>query len=700
VEHKLNLPAPGPIGVWRNPNGQPFHFDGRTSIPIDDPALDLPDGSSWTLEAWIYFPTLAEANIVGKRGICGGGDGFYQLGIGGNTPGKGMGVGSNYVHVNAWNHIAITMHGSSGWIVYANGSATKTVSAPGWRIQNTGQFRIGGSGTCKGFAGYIQEVSLYDRELSAEEIRQLYFLGMNAPITARRRVAPSSGAGALLGSTPPSGAAPSAGSAAPAAPSPGPVGVWRDPGGQPFRFDGRSSMTIDSPVVDLPNGSSWSLEAWVYPTSPSIPQHIAGKRGTCGAGDGFYQLAIGNNNPRQGLSVDANTVRTNAWNHLVVATNGDRGWTVYVDGVATKSVSSPGWRIENSAPFRIGAAGTCAGFKGDIQEVSLYDRELAPEEVKQLFLLGRNAPILASTRPVVSPSVPVATPMPVETASEPLPPHSLPASLASTTAPPARTGGIASAGGLDDAWIPQRRLALIIGNSRYAVPGAAGSGTWPDLEEGPLKDADAVATRLRALGFEVAEYKNQNIDQMNADLRAFADRIGAEPDALALFYYSGHGARAPRDIGDDGEETYLIPVATNLEYDVDAHSKAMGLIEVRNVLRRSRAGVVILDACRNNALRRPPTRAALTRGLAAPENISGMLFAYSTSAGDVADNRPGEMSEYTGLLVHELGLPGQSLTGAFRKVRKQIAQLHNSRLPELTDELNDDVLLVPAGAAR
>jgi len=53
------------------------------------------------------------------------------------------------------------------------------------------------------------------------------------------------------------------------------------------------------------------------------------------------------------------------------------------------------------------------------------------------------------------------------------------------------------------------------------------------------------------------------------------------------------------------------------------------------------------------------------------------------------------MSEYTELLVSELGLPGQSLTGSFRKVRKQIAQIHNARLPELTDQLNDDIVLVP-----
>jgi hypothetical protein len=32
---------------------------------------------------------------------------------------------------------------------------------------------------------------------------------------------------------------------------------------------------------------------------------------------------------------------------------------------------------------------------------------------------------------------------------------------------------------------------------------------------------------------------------------------------------------------------------------------------------------------------------------------------------------------------------------AIRAGSKQIAQQHNSRLPELTDQLNDDVVLVP-----
>jgi hypothetical protein len=484
-----------------------------------------------------------------------------------------------------------------------------------------------------------------------------------------------------------------------------PIGQWRNPNGEPFHFDGRNTMRIDTPGLDLPNGSSWSLEAWVNP-SVLVPagSHVAGKRGPCGSGDGFYQLGIGHNAPGKGMGAELDTVRPHEWNHLVIAMNGNVGWTVYSNGSVTKSVSSPGWRIHNGGTFLIGGAGTCRPFEGDIQEVSLYDRELSASEVQALYRAGRTGQmtITASNSPPrieppqQSSQTPQAQPQQQAQAQPPplqAQPQPQPQSQPQSQPQPQPHAEVPSP---DDAWVPKKRLALIIGNSRYSQTGAAsGAGVWPDLQEGPTKDADAVAARLRALGFDVTELKNLNIDQMTAALRAFADRIAGAPDALALFYFSGHGARAPRDLGDDGEETYLIPVDTNLQYDADAHTKAVGLLEIRNVMRRSRAGVVILDACRNNALRRPPTRAAGTRGLAAPNNVSGMLFAYSTSAGDVAENRPGEMSEYTELLVHEIGQPGQSLTGSFRKVRKQIAQLHQARLPELTDELNDDVVLVP-----
>jgi uncharacterized caspase-like protein len=264
-----------------------------------------------------------------------------------------------------------------------------------------------------------------------------------------------------------------------------------------------------------------------------------------------------------------------------------------------------------------------------------------------------------------------------------------------SSSPPASSGRV-DGSALADGWVPAKRIALVIGNSTYTRPGTASSDDiWPDLQGGPLKDADAVAARLRQLGFEVIEARDEDQDQMNASLRQLAARIAAAPDSLALFYYSGHGAQAPRATGEDGEDSYLIPVRTSLIMDVDADSKGIALTKVRNILHHSRAGIVILDACRNNALRHGVSRAMQTRGLAKPENVSGMLIAYSTPAGEVASNRPEHTSQYTELLVSQLGKTGQSLTSVFRSVRKRMSELGEGRLPVLDDQLNDDIVLLP-----
>ena len=245
------------------------------------------------------------------------------------------------------------------------------------------------------------------------------------------------------------------------------------------------------------------------------------------------------------------------------------------------------------------------------------------------------------------------------------------------------------------AWVPARRLALVVGNSDYHRRGSRSSPpTWPDLKGGPLKDADAVSARLRELGFEVTEVKDQDRDQMDASLRQLAERIMAAPDSLTVFYYSGHGARAPRALGEDGEDNYLIPAHTDLTSDPEAYSRAIALTQVRNVLRRSRASVVILDACYSNGLRHQGSRAAEPSGPVAAESVQGMLVAYSLPTAEAPACQPGQMSPYTRVLVKEIGTPGESLTLAFRKLRLELAHPGDAHLPELTDQLNDDVVLV------
>jgi hypothetical protein len=289
------------------------------------------------------------------------------------------------------------------------------------------------------------------------------------------------------------------------------------------------------------------------------------------------------------------------------------------------------------------------------------------------------------------PSVALHASQPFNRLSEQL--RSAPSAAAQNAAAPNLAAPAAAALDASTIWVPAqgRRVALVIGNSAYGQ--VAGQNIWPDLQGGPRHDADAVAARLRQLGFTVTETLDRNLDQLNSDLRQFAGSL--THDTLALFYYSGHGTRAPRANDENGDDNYIVPVNTNLMYDYDAESKAVSLTKIRNLAGRARAAVVILDACRNDSLRRPQARDAGTRGFAGAEIVTGMLFAYSTAAGDVANNRPGQMSPYTEALVARLGRRGETLTTTFRSVRLQLSSSGNSRLPELADALNQDIVLVP-----
>jgi hypothetical protein len=176
----------GLIHTWRGDNDNPFYFDGSRAAQMPDtPGLDIPDGSPWTLEAWVFPTSPEEQHIAGKRGPCGPGDGFYQIAIGRDTPGKGMGVAQRYVPVNTWTHVALAMDGHRGWNVYANGVLVNTVLAPNWKTRNSGPFLIGGSGTCARFKGVIEEVSLFGRALSATDVQARFAAGRVGPRTPR-----------------------------------------------------------------------------------------------------------------------------------------------------------------------------------------------------------------------------------------------------------------------------------------------------------------------------------------------------------------------------------------------------------------------------------------------------------------------------------------------------------------------------------
>ncbi len=219
------------------------------------------------------------------------------------------------------------------------------------------------------------------------------------------------------------------------------------------------------------------------------------------------------------------------------------------------------------------------------------------------------------------------------------------------------------------------RVALVIGNQDYRHQAL----------DTPVNDAVTVANKLKKLGFTVVPVgKNLNRSAMLKKVRTFRQQISRNTE-IALFYYAGHGAQY-------NNESYLIPLQANLEYANDLPIEAVKAKDILNLIEEQNAkvNVMILDACRDLPLER--THRGKTRGLAKMESHSSTLIAYSTKAGDVAEDKgnSGIHSPYTEVLLQYLDQPNLPLTQLFNDVSYAVYQqyqqepwISSSRVPRI-----------------
>lgn len=202
------------------------------------------------------------------------------------------------------------------------------------------------------------------------------------------------------------------------------------------------------------------------------------------------------------------------------------------------------------------------------------------------------------------------------------------------------------------------RIALIIGNSDYGVT----FGSLPN----PGNDADAMATALTALGFQVELIKDVDQKNMKRAIARFGARLRqAGRSATGLFFYAGHGLQT-------GGINYLVPVnsAIEAEADVDLESVAADTVLRQMEEAGSATNIVILDACRNMPLAR--SLRSGTRGLARMDAPNGSFVAYSTAPGSVAVDGTGRNSPFVIALVKAMQQKGQPIETIFRTVRRSV----------------------------
>jgi hypothetical protein len=205
---------------------------------------------------------------------------------------------------------------------------------------------------------------------------------------------------------------------------------------------------------------------------------------------------------------------------------------------------------------------------------------------------------------------------------------------------------------------PEQRLALVIGNAKYS---------FAQLRN-PENDASDIADALREAHFAVYLRFNLNQDEMKRAIRDFGEHLN--PNAVALFYYSGHAVQI-------SGSNFLIPIGARIQKEQDVEFEAVDASRVLAEMEssRSRLNVVILDACRDNPLPRSVRNSS--RGLAQMSAPVGTLIAYSTSPGSVASDGDGRNGLYTGRLLKYLREDGLRIEDIFKRVRSDVRKESN-----------------------
>ena len=193
-----------------------------------------------------------------------------------------------------------------------------------------------------------------------------------------------------------------------------------------------------------------------------------------------------------------------------------------------------------------------------------------------------------------------------------------------------------------------KRVALVIGNGGYRSAPL----------DNPVDDATDISAVLKRMGFHVITKINADQKTMEDVLRIFKKKLsGAE---IGLFYYAGHGMQI-------GGINYLIPVKNKIKEESDVKYFTVNANYVLSKMEDAGAplNIVILDACRNNPLKRSFRDSS--KGLAYMDAPDGTLIAYATKAGSVSEDGSGRNGTYTEALLRHIETPGLEIRMMFNR---------------------------------
>ncbi len=302
---------------------------------------------------------------------------------------------SSYIAVNQWSHLVflwsdsiMEVYVNSVRVAYRNNPTLQNVVDPAARI---------GWGHTYGMNGSIDDLRIYNRALSAPEVKTLYEqYDPGAQVSDLQKglvgwwkldgnandSTPNGGNGTLVN-------------------SPTLVANRKGQANSAYAFNGLDTQITIPDSAALSPTAEVTVSAWVYGSVEDTSYGdgstvgIVAKDVSDGLGNPPYAIQVTNgtarcfiNNPsNQVVNLSSNSALTdNTW-QLITCTFDGSTIKVYVDGVFKNSTSQTGPIADTSNVLRIGQqkSGFTRTFNGSIDDVRVYNRVLGADEIQQLY---------------------------------------------------------------------------------------------------------------------------------------------------------------------------------------------------------------------------------------------------------------------------------------------------------------------------
>ena len=156
-------------------NTKALDFDGSNDYVSVAHSSDLSISGAMSITAWVNPDSLSGFPMfVSKRSSSGHAYQFYSTGNKLNYNNGTIAQSSGTISTGSWTHIGVTFDGAGGVTFYINGSSAGTATAATTNPTNTQALDLGRAYNGNYFNGKMDEVAIFNSELSAPTISNIY----------------------------------------------------------------------------------------------------------------------------------------------------------------------------------------------------------------------------------------------------------------------------------------------------------------------------------------------------------------------------------------------------------------------------------------------------------------------------------------------------------------------------------------------